>query len=286
VVNLATNEIWKQASKPAVPTIGTASKTEVKTTPFTPTTFKKLSECEASKFVKVGVHGQAKTGKTKLLLDFPGPIYIIATEPGIVPLKSICANKEVYFVDVYEPDYEGTFEVDPTKSLQNIDNAVRTIRQISLADPKAVGTVGVDSVTDVWKWVQEWMKTEILKIDKTARVRQQWDWGFANTKYQNIIMQLCALPANLVLTAQDKEVYAGAGAPSGDYVARWQGQTQFWVDLTIGLTKLRNPKTGTLQFAGGIEDVRAPELVKHSGENIENIDYAKLLALYTDKVKA
>ena len=218
--------------------------------------FQKLSEAEPVKFLKVAFHGQQKTGKTRNALTFPEPIYVILTEPGLKPLKKLFPTKEIYFIDAYVPDYTGVFDVDATKSLARVDAAVRQIRQLAVEKPGSVGTVVFDSVTDIWKWVQEWMKTEILKIDKTARVKQQWDWGYANTKYQNIIMQILSLPAHLVLTAQDKEEYSGPGSPSGEYTARWMNQTPYWVDIVIGLHKVSNPKTGIVQFVATVEDCR------------------------------
>ena len=147
--------------------------------------FQKLSEAEPVKFLKVAFHGQQKTGKTRNALTFPEPIYVILTEPGLKPLKKLFPTKEIYFIDAYVPDYTGVFDVDATKSLARVDAAVRQIRQLAVEKPGSVGTVVFDSVTDIWKWVQEWMKTEILKIDKTARVKQQWDWGHASNNLFN-----------------------------------------------------------------------------------------------------
>jgi hypothetical protein len=247
--------------------------------------FQKLSAAEPVKFLKVALHGQQKSGKTRGSLTFPGPIYVIVTEPGLRPLIKLFPDKEIYFIDVYEVDPNGLFEVEPTKTLAKIDTAVRIVRQKACENPANVGTVVVDSVTDIWKWVQEWMKMEILKIDKTARVRQQWDWSHANGKYQNIIMQLLSLPCHLVLTAQDKEEYAGPGEGSGIYSPRWMNQTPYWVDLVIGLTKIRDPKTGTIKYMSTVEDSRHMDesLNPIAGQDIENFEYSKLKALLEKK---
>ncbi len=243
--------------------------------------FQKLSSAEPVKYLKIAVHGQQKSGKTRFCLTEPPPVYVIATEPGVRPLIKLFPEKEIYFVDVYEPDYSGMFEVEPTKTLAKIDASVRLIRELMKANQNAVGTVVVDSVTDIWKWVQEWMKSEILKIDKTERVRQQWDWGFANNKYQNIIMQLLSLPTHLVLTAQDKEEYAGAGEPSGTYTPRWMNQTPYWVDVIIGLVKIRDPKTGFIKYMSTIEDSRHMDekLVPIAGREIQDITFEKLVSV-------
>jgi hypothetical protein len=246
-----------------------------------PLQFKKLTPDMSVKKLKVGVHGLQKSGKTRLAMSSAvsnGPTYIITTEPGVKPLARLFPDKEIYFVDVYEPDYTGTFEVEATKTLGNIDKAVRLIRDKVKENPEAVGTVVVDSVTDIWKWVQEWMKAEILKIDKEARVKQQWDWGHANNKYQNIIMQLISLPCHVIFTAQDTDEYVGPGQTSGNTVAKWQKQTPYWVDVVIKLQKQKD-KAGKVHYMAEIEDCRHMDsnMEPIAGKQIENLTFDNLV---------
>ena len=248
-----------------------------------PPSFVKLVPSMTTKKLKIAVHGMPKRGKTRFAMSSAvnnGPTYIIATEPGVKPLARLFPGSEIYFMEVYEPDFEGLFEVEATETLKNIDYAVRYIRKLCLEDPSSVGTVVVDSVTDVWKWVQEWMKAEILKIDKTARVKQQWDWGHANTKYQNIIMQLISLPCHVILTAQDREEYAGPGEVTGDTVPRWQKQTPFWVDVVVKMFR-NTEKSGEVKYYGMIEDCRHMnnQLQPVAGTVIQDIDFDKLYNL-------
>jgi hypothetical protein len=252
-----------------------------------PIAFQKLTPEMTIKKLKIGIRGQQKTGKTRWAMSSAvknGPTYIIATEPGVKPLAKLFPNCEIYFCEVYEPDYTGIFEVEATKTLANIDQAVRQIRKLAIENPEAVKTVVVDSVTDVWKWVQEWMKMEILKIDKTARVKQQWDWGYANTKYQNIIMQLISLPCHVILTAQDREEYAGAGQPSGEWTARWQNQTPYWVDIVIALKKMKD-KVGQVHYMAEIEDSRHMDenMNPIAGKTFENFTFDMLVDALTKK---
>ncbi len=262
----------------------TAEKEENKTPPLQ---FQKLTPEMAVKKLKVAVHGEQKTGKTRAAMSTAknsGPTYMIITEPGVKPLARLFPGEEIYFIEVYEPDYNGLFEVEATKTLGNIDQAVRTIRQMVLADPKSVGTVVVDSVTDVWKWVQEWMKSEILKIDKTARVKQQWDWGHANNKYQNIIMQLISLPCHVILTGQDREDYVSAGQTSGTTSPRWQAQTPYWVDIVIKTNKIKD-KAGKVHYMSEIEDCRHMDanMQPIAGKQIEDLDFDGLVEMLKPK---
>jgi len=270
---------WGQLAKPK----------EEQKEPVPQIAFQKLTPELAIKKLKIGIRGQQKTGKTRWAMSSAvnyGPTYIIATEPGVKPLAKLFPDSEIYFCEVYEPDYTGVFEVESTKTLANIDQAVRQIRQMALANPDSVKTVVVDSVTDVWKWVQEWMKMEVLKIDKTARVKQQWDWGYANTKYQNIIMQLISLPCHVILTAQDREEYAGAGQPSGEWTARWQNQTPYWVDIVIALKKMKD-KVGQVHYMAEIEDSRHMDenMNPIAGKTFENFTFDDLVKALTAKTK-
>lgn len=256
-----------------------------------PIQFQKLTSEMTIQKLKIGIHGLPKSGKTRWAMSSclkHGPTYIIATEPGIRPLARLFPKGEMYFCEVYEPDYTGIFEVEASKTLANIDQAVRQIREMAIKEPKTVGTVVVDSVSDVWKFVQEWMKMEVLKIDKTARVRQQWDWGHANSKYQNIIMQLISLPCHVILTAQDREEYTGPGQPAGSFVPRWQKQTPYWVDIVIGLKKMKD-KVGQVHYMAEIEDSRHMDqnLNPIAGKTFENFDFDMLVeALTTKKEKS
>lgn len=271
------DNIWKKTEQNLKGGKTTTSSSEEK--PIPKITFKKL-KAEPVKTIKIAVHGQQKVGKSRFILSCPAPIYVICTEPGLEPLAKLYPDKDIYFIDCYEPDTSEIFELEPTKTLANIDAAVKTLREMIKEDPTSVRTIAIDSTSDLWRVVQEWMKMEILKIDRTARVRQQWDYGYANTKYENIIMQLLSLPVNLVLTGQDKEEYAGAGQKTGQYEPTWQKCTGYWVDLVIGLVKLRNPKTGDIKYLGTIEDSRhmAEKQKPIAGLEIDDITFDKVVA--------
>jgi hypothetical protein len=249
--------------------------------------FVRVDSTKVINHLKIGAHGQEKTGKTRFILSAPPPVYIIKTEEGVDPLVRLYPDKEIYTMSCYTPDEVEMFQVEATKSLGNMDNAVKILRGMIAKDPTSIGTVAVDSVTDVWKWVQSWMKSEILKLDKTARVRQQWDWQYANDKYQNIIMQIVAMPCNVILTGQDKQLYSGPGQPSEEYTPRWQGQTGYWVDIIMGMKKLPD-KAGKIHYYGEVEDSRHmnDKLEPIAGLSIENPTFDKVIdALRGKEVK-
>lgn len=248
--------------------------------------FVKVVPSEESLKLKIAIHGQEKVGKTRFIMSGKPPIYIIASEPGVKPLARLYPEKEIYVMEVYTPDPVELFAVESTKTLENIENAVKLLREKAWTNPESVGTVAVDSVSDVWKWVQSWMKTEILKLDKTARVRQQWDWQYANDKYQNIIMQLLSLPCNVILTGQDKQEYVAAGETTANFIPRWQNQTGYWVDIIMGFSKVKD-KFGKLRYTAEIEDSRHmnENLDPVAGITIENPTFDKLVDILKEKKK-
>ena len=261
-----------------------AKKAEEKPVEIKRPEFKRVIPTETSAKLKLALHGQEKTGKTRFIMSAKAPIFIIASEPGVQPLARLFPDKEIYVMDVYTPDPSEMFAVEATKTLENIENAVKILREKAWSDPGSVGTVGVDSVTDVWKWIQSWMKTEILKIDKTARVKQQWDWQYANDKYQNIVMQLLSLPCNVILTGQDRQEYVAAGETSGTYVPRWQGQTGYWVDIIMAFSKIKD-KQGKTRYMAEIEDSRHmdEDLEPLAGIQMENPTFDKLVEILKRK---
>ena len=264
-----------------------AKKVEEKPAEIKRPEFKRVIPTETSAKLKLALHGQEKVGKTRFIMSAKAPIYIIASEPGVLPLARLFPDKEIYVMDVYTPDPSEMFAVEATKTLENIENAVKILREKAWSDPGSVGTVGVDSVTDVWKWIQSWMKTEILKIDKTARVKQQWDWQYANDKYQNIVMQLLSLPCNVILTGQDKQEYVkdadGKWVPA-DYIPRWQGQTGYWVDIIMAFSKIKD-KQGKTRYMAEIEDSRHmdEDLEPLAGIQMENPTFDKLVEILKRK---
>jgi hypothetical protein len=267
--------------------VNKAKKAEAITPEESHPAFIKIDPTKTIDLLKIGLHGQEKTGKTRFVLSAPPPVYVIKTEEGVDPLVRLYPDKEIYAMSCYSPDEAEMFAVEATKSLGNIDYAVKTLRGMIAKDPNCIGTVAIDSVTDVWKWVQSWMKSEILKLDKTARVRQQWDWQYANDKYQNIVMQIVAMPCHVILTGQDKQLYAGPGQPSEEYTPRWQGQTGYWVDIIMGMKKLPD-KNGKIHYYGEIEDSRHmnDKLEAIAGTSLENPTFDSLVEVLRAKEKA
>ena len=145
--------------------------------PKTEIEFKSLGDAQSKRGLKIGLYGDFATGKTHFGLTTPEPIFIIDTEMGTAPLAHSFEGKDVRVLDVAEKD--------GTKSYQKIIEAIEYISK-----QEKVGTVIVDSITDVWEFCQEYAKVNIFKIKPEDRLKQQWDWGTINKCYMKILMNL------------------------------------------------------------------------------------------------
>ncbi len=222
--------------------------------------FKSLSEAEQKRGLKIGIYGDFATGKTHFALTAPAPIYIIDTELGASPLAYLFKDKNIKVLDVAEED--------GSKSYQKILEAVEYISK-----QEKVGTVIIDSVSDFWDFSQEYAKVNVFKIKPTQRLAQQWDWGVINKLYLGLMLKLIKLNCNLIVTAREAEIYAGAGQPTGAVKPKWQKNTGFWVDFVLYASK-KIDKTGNVIFTMNVEKSRP--IGKFMGKKFDDLDFTKL----------
>ena len=222
--------------------------------------FTKLGDAKEKRGLKIGIYGDYATGKTHFGLTAPEPIYIIDTEMGSAPLAHLFKDKDVRVLDVAERD--------GTLSYQKIVDAVEYISK-----QDNVGTVILDSVTDLWEFSQEFAKVNIFKIKPEQRLAQQWDWGVINKCYMKVLMNLLKIECNLILTAREAEVYAGAGQITNQVKPKWQKSTGFWVDLVLHNVK-KIDKTGKTNFTTTVDKCRQSS--KIMGKTVTDLDFVGL----------
>ena len=222
--------------------------------------FKSLSEVEKKRGLKIGIYGDFATGKTHFALTAPEPIFIIDTEMGASPLAYQFKEKDIKVLDVAEKD--------GSKSYEKVEKAIEFITK-----QDKIGTVVIDSVSDLWDYAQEYGKVNVFKIRPQDRLKQQWDWGIINKLYLNLILRLIKLDCNLILTARETEVYARAGEPLGIYKPKWQKNTGFWVDFVLYNSK-KIDKTGVVNFNTYVEKSRP--VGKLMNKRFLNLNFIKL----------
>ena len=222
--------------------------------------FKPLQEVEKKRGLKIGIYGDFATGKTHFALTSPEPIFIIDTELGASPLAYQFKDKDIKILDVAERD--------GNKSFLKVMKAIEFIEK-----QENVGTVIIDSVSDLWDYTQEYAKVNIFKIKPQDRLAQQWDWGVINKLYLSAILRLIKTDCNLILTARESEVYAGAGQPTNIVKPKWQKNTGFWVDFVLYNSK-KIDKTGKITFSTNVEKSR--QVGQLMGKIYPNLDFTKL----------
>ena len=222
--------------------------------------FKSLDDAKDKRGLKIGLYGDFGTGKTHFALTAPEPIFILDTEMGVTPLAHTFKGKDVRILDVAEKD--------GTASYQKIVEAVEYISK-----QEKVGTIVLDSITDLWEFSQEYAKVNIFKIKPEDRLKQQWDWGQINRIYMKVLMKLLRIECNLIVTARESAIYAGAGQVTNQVKPKWQNSTGFWVDVVLHNTK-KIDKLGKINFNSTIEKCRqSGELM---GKMISGMNFEKL----------
>ena len=225
--------------------------------------FTPLSEVAARRKLKIGLYGETETGKSHFCLTCPEPIYFIDTEFGVAPLRKKFANKKIYVLECFVENPE-TLKVDPIRSLDMMDEAIDSLKDVN------EGTIAIDSGTDIWDWLEEYMKS---RVSAQMRELQQFDWGIANKRYKEMMMRLLSRDTVFVITAQPKELYIGAQR-SGIYAPSWQKKTPFWVDVILHLQKF--PPATHLQKTRYMATITKCRAERMYDKQIEDISYDKL----------
>jgi hypothetical protein len=229
--------------------------------------FKKLKDAKQSRGIKILSYGNFSTGKTHFALTSDAPVYVIDTENGVSPL----ADKfpEINVMNISNMDNDNVEEKDEVK---NFENYMNTIEYLSSLPDEQVGTIIIDSISDIWDWAQAYAKVKVFKIGIEDRLKQQWDWGTINKLYLKPLQKLINKNCNVILTAREAETYEGAGKPSGRFEPKCQKKTPYWVDVVLHHEiKFVNNK---ILFQAKIEKCRQKgELI---GKIIESPDINKL----------
>ena len=187
--------------------------------PKTKIEFKKLSEAKQDRGIKILSYGNFSTGKTHFALSSTAPVYIIDTENGASPLADKFPDAQI--INIQNMDNDNVEEKDEVKNFENYQNAVDYL--CSLPDEQ-IGTIIIDSISDIWEWAQAYGKIKVFKLSIEDRLKAQFDWGVINRLYKAQLLKLINKKCNLIVTAREVEVYNGPVA-SGRYQPKCQKLT-------------------------------------------------------------
>jgi len=273
---------------------GITTKTELKM-------FDKGSEDETNKGLDVLVYGDSNTGKTYFAATFPEPIFFIDTEGRANKTrqfhfgsKSIKISSPLEIRADYKSEKELENSVDMEKSVDNLINALIDVTNYTKKNNIKQGTVVVDSMSDVWAWIQEEGKIRLAKAGKIDmaqfRIKNQFDWGGITNKFMSFLLstkKLTEYGINVVLTAREKKTPEYAAANTADM---FEGKIKTQKDTPYHISTIISLDLKTIKTADGVKQKRFAKIEKLesiSGDyiEIENINYEKLRALIDSERK-
>jgi len=225
--------------------------------------------------LKALIYGEPEVGKTHFALTFPDPIYVVDTEFGLAPLlqKDLFKDKEIRVFEACVLDTK-TVEVDPIKSIEALERALSALSTLQR------GTVVIDSISDVWQWLQAWLEVVASKKTSTGQP-YRFEYGKANMRYRKLILRLIAQPINVVLTAKVTEKYDSSGNPMGVYVPRAQKDTSHMVDVVLYAKKEFDPIAKRWKYASTLTKCR---FQRGFEAELEDVTYDKLIALLKEQL--
>ena len=207
--------------------------------------FKRVSVDTIKPNMKIGLWGPSKVGKTRVIMEMAtealkaenpepsfSPVYVLDTEFNTdTPYKIIakaCPAADIRIIHC-RVGTTGNVGTDAIASLELYEEAL-----VALADIDG-GVVALDSATDLWQWITLRLRTDILKIDPSARVAPS-DYSWANTYYKKLMLQAKAINAHMVMTAHSQEVFRDAKlTPTGVYKPVWQKESEYYTHMEIRL---------------------------------------------------
>jgi hypothetical protein len=232
--------------------------------------FKSLKDTKENRGIKILSYGNFSTGKTHFALNSDKPVFIIDTENGASPLADKFPDAKV--INICSVEGENVDEKDEVKNFENFQEIVDFL--IKIPD-KEIGTIIVDSISDVWSWAQAYAKTKVFKIPIEDRFKQQFDWGVPNSLIRKTVLKFINKNCNVIFTAREGEIYDGPGQPSGKFKPETQKKIPFYVDIVLHHeTKFINKQ---ILFQAKIEKCRQKgELI---GKIVENPTLEKIKEL-------
>ncbi len=233
--------------------------------------------------LKIGIWGPPGSGKTHFSLTFPEPIYVIDTEYGTskVIWKKPFNEKEIYVAEVVVLNERD--EVDTIKSLEQAEEAIRSLAEIfpsarEVRQPQ--GTIVVDSVSDIWAWYVDYLDITAKRRTRDGKPMMT-EYGIINDRYRALMLMLLSRAAHVVLTAKVQDQYAMTpnGLAKIGVKPRWQKDTPYWVDLVMKMERIVSG--ADVKFRAKIEKCRFVKTPPN--DEIWNPDYVKLVE-YLDKL--
>lgn len=205
--------------------------------------FKPSIDLELDDGLKIGIFSKSKKGKTHFSVSAAenadrGPVYIIDTENNVkketkrLPIE---VQKRIFVSEVLklkEFGIEQKKKVDVVSSMELLFEVIDILTDaINNNDDMKKGTVVIDSATDPWKWLGIWLdEIADTKTTKDGSI-PRFEWGKANKRYTEFMYMLLNSNWNVIMTFRGDSAVNSKGEDLGYDKARWQKDTDFWLDV-------------------------------------------------------
>lgn len=194
-------------------------------------------DLEPVKGLKVAVYGAAKVGKTHFSMTAPKPIYFVDTEGSARAISKafpIEDQKQIFVCEVVQFADKRNHKIDLTKSLAAMEYWIDKLTDIIYeADAKDSprGTIVIDSMTDYGDWLKMWLEQQPdLKYTKSGQMMQT-EYGRINKKFADLMYAMKLTNWNLIITHKAVNVYDAQGHRTDAQKARWNSNTEYWVEV-------------------------------------------------------
>lgn len=196
--------------------------------------------------LKILIFGRTDTMKTGFALSavkVAPPVFFFDTELGAPPLFQYFKEDldKIHWCDATFLDPKSDLP-DPIVMLQKLESSIRLIREFTdkiTPEKPIAGTVVIDSLTDYWDWVQEWLEGVGVKA-KGQLLR--FNWPMARHRIKNLIFRLLAKPVHLICTAHPQVIYVGS-EPTGRFRPRVEKALPHRFDIVIHAKRFEVPNS-------------------------------------------
>lgn len=193
------------------------------------------TELETLSSICIAIFGRAKVGKTHFAataLELGIPVIVIDTESSWRKnLKRFSPEMRslVKVSEVMKFKQGSVKSFDLMQSLRIFRKSINAaVARVDKYREEGInhGVIVVDSATDLWDWLGIWIDEDASSSDM-GRLR----WGKPNSIYTEEIQKLIHSGWSVILVYRAKEAVSNQGQDLGYNKARWQKNTDYWIDL-------------------------------------------------------
>lgn len=230
---------------------------------------------------KLGVMAGAGVGKTHLACSSKKPIYFIDTENSA---RMIAKNfpedeqRDIHILEVLKfIKTKGSKEkIDYGESLEAVMGAINLLDEKIRSTPLGEeGTIVIDSATDVWTWLTQWLyEQKDLKYTASGFLMQT-EYSKRNRRWADFLTTLRACNWHVVLTFKTVSLYDESGKKTEEVDGVWHKDTKYMWN-NIGELK-SNGKGGNIFVLVKTRDGPLPDPEKDTLVNPAWIDIVHML---------